>query len=63
MKRPITMADYIIAATIAAAVGGCVGYWQHHDAQEQAAWAKDYMQSAQYQTERAEHFKRLGVIR
>lgn len=60
MKGRFTMADYIVAALLGAVIGTAAAYIVHRDCQEQAVWAEDYMQSAQYQTERAEHFKRLG---
>jgi len=63
MKGRFTLADYIVAAFLGAAIGATAAYIVHRDCHEQAVWAKEYMQSAQYHAERAEHFKRLEGIR
>ena len=63
MKTRMTMVDYIIAAILAAILGGTLGYLEHRSCQRQAVWAADYLDSDQYRYDRAAHMKLLGGIR
>ena len=59
MKGCFTLADYIVAAVIGAAIGTAAAYIIHRDCQEQAAEVQKYFESEQYLMDRAAHMKRL----
>ena len=62
MKRRFTLADYIAAAFLGAAIGTAAAYIIHADCREQAAEAQAYLDSDQYRLDRAAHMKRLEGI-
>lgn len=58
-----TLADYIMAAFLGAAIGAAAAYIIHKDCVEQAHEVQAYLDSDQYRIDRAKHMKRLEVIR
>lgn len=61
--RRFTLADYIVAALLGAAIGAAAAYIIHADCQEQAAEVQAYLDSDQYRIDRVNHMKRLEGIR
>lgn len=62
MKGRFTLADYIVAAFLGAAIGAAAAYIVHTDCQEQAAEVQAYLDSDQYRQDFAAHRKRLEGI-
>ena len=63
VMRRFTLADYIVAALLGAAIGAAAAYIIHADCQEQAAEVQAYLDSDQYRIDRAAHMRRLEGIR
>lgn len=61
--RRFTLADYIVAALLGAAIGAAAAYIIHADCQEQAVEMQAYLDSDQYRIDRANHMKRLEGVR
>lgn len=62
MKGRFTLADYIVAAFLGAAIGAAAAYLIHQDCVEQAAEVQMYINSDLYRQDFADHRKRLEGV-